>query len=231
MPASATDVMSLMSARFMPAPSRISSTPSVDAFARACMRASGSAKRTTPTAEIRTNTAPASASRSPRRIGGEVLPRVHERQHTDPGHDQCHRGGHGIEAKVHGQTEIADPRCVFGHELIIDDEAEFRADPHNGNGRSDCRDEERNASYPATDRDQEHPDYREQCKGRDQRITRLPHRKMAQRQVRVASAVRTRQASRPWRTVRSRIPSVARRAESGTIGKRSLRSPVTFDQS
>ena len=35
----------------------------------------------------------------------------------------------------------------------------------------------------------------------------------------------------PFLTVRSKIPSVARRADSGTIGKRSLRSPVTFDQS
>ena len=36
---------------------------------------------------------------------------------------------------------------------------------------------------------------------------------------------------RPFLTVRSKIPSVARRADSGTIGKRSLRSPPTFDQS
>ena len=32
-------------------------------------------------------------------------------------------------------------------------------------------------------------------------------------------------------TVRSKIPSVARSADSGTIGNRSLRSPLTFDQS
>jgi len=38
-------------------------------------------------------------------------------------------------------------------------------------------------------------------------------------------------AHRPFLTVRSKIPSVARRADSGTIGKRSLSSPVTFDQS
>ena len=36
---------------------------------------------------------------------------------------------------------------------------------------------------------------------------------------------------RPALTVRSKIPSEARKADSGTIGKRSLRSPVTFDQS
>ena len=36
---------------------------------------------------------------------------------------------------------------------------------------------------------------------------------------------------RPILTVRSKIPSVARRADSGTIGKRSFRSPLTFDQS
>jgi hypothetical protein len=36
---------------------------------------------------------------------------------------------------------------------------------------------------------------------------------------------------RPFRTVRSKIPSVARSADSGTIGKRFLRSPLTFDQS
>ena len=36
---------------------------------------------------------------------------------------------------------------------------------------------------------------------------------------------------RPFLTVRSKIPSVARSADSGTIGKRSLRSPLTFDQS
>jgi hypothetical protein len=35
----------------------------------------------------------------------------------------------------------------------------------------------------------------------------------------------------PVRTVRSRIPSVARNADSGTIGKRSLASSPTFDQS
>jgi hypothetical protein len=35
----------------------------------------------------------------------------------------------------------------------------------------------------------------------------------------------------PLLTVRSKIPSVARSADSGTIGKRSLRSPLTFDQS
>jgi hypothetical protein len=36
---------------------------------------------------------------------------------------------------------------------------------------------------------------------------------------------------RPFLTVRSKIPSVARSADSGTIGKRSLRSPPTLDQS
>ena len=36
---------------------------------------------------------------------------------------------------------------------------------------------------------------------------------------------------RPRRAVRSRIPSVARNADSGTIGKRSLMSPFTNDQS
>ena len=36
---------------------------------------------------------------------------------------------------------------------------------------------------------------------------------------------------RPLLTVRSRIPSVARRADSGMMGKRSWMSPDTFDQS
>jgi hypothetical protein len=36
---------------------------------------------------------------------------------------------------------------------------------------------------------------------------------------------------KPFRTVRSKIPSVARRADSGTIGKRSFMSPLTLDQS
>jgi hypothetical protein len=36
---------------------------------------------------------------------------------------------------------------------------------------------------------------------------------------------------KPVLAVRSKIPSVARRADSGTIGNRSFRSPVTFDQS
>ena len=36
---------------------------------------------------------------------------------------------------------------------------------------------------------------------------------------------------KPCLTVRSKIPSVARRADSGTIGKRSFKSPLTFDQS
>ena len=36
---------------------------------------------------------------------------------------------------------------------------------------------------------------------------------------------------RPFLTVRSKIPKVALRADSGTIGKRSLKSALTFDQS
>jgi hypothetical protein len=36
---------------------------------------------------------------------------------------------------------------------------------------------------------------------------------------------------RPALTVLSKIPNVARKADSGTIGNRSLRSPLTLDQS
>ena len=43
--------------------------------------------------------------------------------------------------------------------------------------------------------------------------------------------VRRHPRQRPVRTVRSKMPSVARRAESGTIGNRSLMSPSTLDQS
>ncbi len=47
----------------------------------------------------------------------------------------------------------------------------------------------------------------------------------------VAERSRRPEGHRPFLTVRSRMPNVARKADSGTIGKRSLRSPLTFDQS
>jgi len=68
--------------------------------------------------------------------------------------------------------------------------------------------------------------------GRDRAVSTLPHAGSAgvMPSWNLPGKV-GRESHRPLLTVRSKIPSVARRADSGTIGKRSLRSPLTFDQS